>query len=47
MAETQHIIHGDTVCPIWGEEVLPDEDGNCSLCGHGWDDNITLAGIDQ
>lgn len=25
--------HGDEICPAYGLEVLPDEDGNCSLCG--------------
>lgn len=26
------MIHGNTFCPVHKEPVLPDEDGNCSLC---------------
>jgi hypothetical protein len=26
-------MHGDTICPKYDEVVLPDEMGNCSLCG--------------
>jgi hypothetical protein len=26
-------MHGDRVCPKYHESVLPDENGDCSLCG--------------
>lgn len=31
----QTVTDGDMVemCPKYGEQVLPDKDGNCSLCG--------------
>jgi hypothetical protein len=29
----KRIEHGDIKCSEWGDEVLHDEDGNCSLCG--------------
>lgn len=32
--------HSDIVCPIWSEEMLPDEQGNCSLCGYSPNDAI-------
>ncbi len=25
--------HGDITCPKFNDEALPDEDGDCSLCG--------------
>lgn len=28
-------MHNDRVCPKYNEAVLPDEHGNCSLCGAG------------
>jgi hypothetical protein len=29
------MIHNADICEKYNEPVLPDEDGNCSLCGAG------------
>jgi hypothetical protein len=34
------ILHGDTSCPLYNEPVLPNEDGNCSLCAYAFDDSL-------
>lgn len=34
-------IHGDTTCPVYFyDKVLPDEQGNCSLCGTPFDAEV-------
>lgn len=38
--EDTSIVHGDTSCPLHNEPVLPDEDGNCSLCGYAFDNSV-------
>lgn len=37
--DINNIIHGDTTCPTYGEPVLPNEDGNCSLCDEPMDES--------
>lgn len=43
--EVKKMTHNDTICTKYNEPVLPDNDGNCSLCGatltgKGGNDNI-------
>jgi len=33
-------MHNDRVCPKYNEPVLPDENGNCSLCGAAIDTRV-------
>lgn len=44
-ARIEHRKHGDTVCPVYYyDTVLPNEDGNCSLCDTPFDgDVLTLT----
>lgn len=37
--------HNDRLCPKYGEEVLPDENGNCSLCGAEITDEPTIKAL--
>ena len=36
-------MHNDKVCPKYNEPVLPDENGNCSLCGADIDTTVISA----
>jgi len=41
MNNTQPIKHGDTICPVYDEAVLPNEQGHCSLCDASFDDALS------
>ena len=40
-------MHNDQVCPKYNEPVLPDENGNCSLCGSEIVNVISVYSLDQ
>jgi len=40
-------VHNDRVCPKYNQPVLPDENGNCSLCGEELLPVISVYSLDQ
>jgi predicted GNAT family N-acyltransferase len=36
----ENSMHNDTTCTKYSESVLPDENGNCSLCGAKIDNHM-------
>src|SRR5258708_39976428 len=40
-------MHNDRVCPKYTEPVLPDENGNCSLCGEEIFPVISVYSLEQ
>ena len=40
-------MHNDRVCPKYNEPVLPDEKGNCSLCGEEIFNVISVYSLEQ
>jgi len=40
-------VHNDRVCPKYNQPVLPDENGNCSLCGEELLPVISVYSLEQ
>lgn len=34
--------HGDEICPVYNEPVLPNEAGLCSLCNNSFNQNLVI-----